>query len=420
MMKPNFSRRDFLFQTATGALGLSLLSNNGLLSALSNVAQANLIERQRNVLVVVFLRGGFDGLGLVCPRSGPDRTHYEAARPTLALPLTGESAAIPLNDNFALNRAALPLHALYERKQLAFIHACGLNTPSRSHFAAQLQTDLGNAKPAEFNTGWLTRFIGASPCKAAAIGPLSPASYLGTKNLFAFARLKGLGLDGSEARQRLLRTTLRNLYQAGGEKGFYGQMVLDMLDDLEDLGFKQISKNLPELPSAEIPQRFALASHLIKNDPSLSLLTIDVGGWDTHRQQGTLPDGYFYKQLSTLSQSLSDFHSDMETSSNAWVTTLVFSEFGRRLKENASRGTDHGYGNVVWLCGPKVQGGQIHGRWPGLANEQLFERSDLTVTTDLRQVFGECLKHLAPNLELKRIFTSLPESELKNLFIRTA
>jgi uncharacterized protein (DUF1501 family) len=279
--------------------------------------------------------------------------------------------------------------------------------------------DLGNAKPGEFNSGWLTRFMEASPRKAAAIGPLSPASFLGTKNLFAFSRLKGLGLDGSEARQRLLRTSLRNLYQASGEKGFYGQMALDMLDDLEDLGFKQLSKNLPDLPSAEMPQKFALASHLIRNDPSLSLLTIDIGGWDTHRQQGTQPDGYFYKQLATLSQTLSDFHHDMEATSNAWVTTLVFSEFGRRLKENASRGTDHGHGNVVLLSGPKVQGGQIYGQWPGLANDQLFERSDLSVTTDLRHIFGECLQHLDQNIALEKIFSVVPKGEKKNLFIKT-
>ena len=416
-MKVTYSRRDFL--ASAGAVGVSLFlpsRKNRFVPA----AEANLLARNRNVLVVVFLRGGFDGLGLICPTQSPDRGIYEAARPNIGISLQVPHAAIPLNDSFALNPAAKPLLNLFEQKQLAFVHACGLSTPSRSHFVAQSQLDLGNSRANEFNNGWLTRFLQSSHCKTAAIGSLKPASLLGNEEALVLPRFRNLGLDGSQLQQRQLRTALRGLYSQNNQQTKYGISALNALDEIESLSLPSLAKTLPELPQGEIAQKFALASRLIKHDRNLGLLTLDIGGWDTHRQQGTTGDGYFAKQLNSLSQALADFHMETLSASDAWVTTIVFSEFGRRLKENASRGSDHGHGNVALLLGSNVKGGQFHGQWPGLSHDKLFERSDLAATTDLRLIFSEFLKLREPEIQFERIFgKSISRVEL-DLFHRVS
>ncbi|MBM3382527.1 MAG: DUF1501 domain-containing protein [Betaproteobacteria bacterium] len=414
-MKNNYTRRDFL--AASGALSVSFFLPR-LGNTIQPQASANLVERNRHVLVAVFLRGGFDGLGFICPTQAPDRAPYEAARPNIGVPLSGNDAALPLTESFALNAAAKPLLPIFQQKQMAFVHACGLVTPSRSHFAAQSLVDLGSTRPGEFNSGWLSRFLKAHPCRTAAIGALKPASLLGSDEPLVLPRFKGLGLDGSPKQQRLMRTALRNIYSRPQDDARYGIAALNMLDEIENLALPSLAKNLPDLPSGEIPQKFALAAELIKHDKKLGLVTLDIGGWDTHRQQGTTGEGYFAKQLATLSTALADLHKETLSATDAWVTTIVFSEFGRRLKENASRGSDHGHGNLVMLMGSKVKGGQFHGQWPGLIHEKLFERADLAATSDLRQVFFEFLKLRAPQLQFTDVFGKSIASAQLDLFHR--
>jgi len=408
-MSLSLKRREFLLGMTGGVTSVLLLNSLEEKGFLKSVARADLVERSRNVLLVVFLRGGFDGLSLVCPVQGQDRRDYESARPTLALPLTGESAALKLDEQFALNAAAKPLHGLFLEKRLAFIQSCGLPIPSRSHFAAQALMELGVSRTGADNRGWLTRFMAQHPSKAAVIGPLRPTSLQGADNIMAYNRLRGLGLEGSPQQQVQLRSALRSLYSQQGRSGGYGLTALNMLDELEDISLKMGTKDKTELPSGEIAQKFAIASQLLQRDPKLQIMTLDIGGWDTHRQQGSTDDGYFAKQLANLSRALVDFHQQSLTSSNAWVTTVVMSEFGRRVKENSNRGTDHGHGNIMMVVGPRVRGGQLLGQWSGLSNEKLFERADLAVTTDSRFVLHKCLQALAPQVSLKSIF---PDAEL--------
>lgn len=412
-MASQYSRRDFLI--GSGSMALTVFTP-ALSWMTPSHARANLIERNRNVLVVVFLRGGFDGLGLLCPATGADRAAYEASRPNVGIPTKGPDAGRPLADDFLINPAAQPLQSLFEQRHLAFVHACGLPKPSRSHFAAQSLVELGNAHAGEFATGWITRFLKLSPCKIAAIGNLKPASLIGHENLLLVPRLKGLGLDGSPAHQRQIRSLLRGLYSNDKGKVLYGHDALNMLDEVENLSLAALAKNLPDLPSGEIAQKFSLAAQLIQHDPQLGMVTLDIGGWDTHRQQGTNGDGYYARQLANISQAMHDFHRQMMGAGNAWVTTLVLSEFGRRLKENASRGTDHGNGNVVMLKGARVKGGRLHGQWPGLAHDKLFERADLAATTDIRNVMHEFLKIREPGLKFESIFGGKQQTHQLDLF----
>ncbi|MFZ9520024.1 MAG: DUF1501 domain-containing protein [Silvanigrellaceae bacterium] len=406
-MTLTLTRRNLLLGLAGGLASVEFLSSVAGISERNVEARADLVEKNRNVLLVVFLRGGFDGLSLVCPTSGEDRKRYEAMRPTLALPMTGDDSALKLDDQFGLNAAAKPLHELFKQKRLAFVQGCGLPVASRSHFAAQTLMELGVVRSGADNRGWLTRFMQKHPSKAAVIGPLRPTSLQGADNTLAYSRLRGLGLEGSAAAQAQLRASLREIYAFQGSSGGYGIGALNMLDELEDLSFVNGAKAKMELPSGEIAQKFALASQLLQRDQKLEIMTLDVGGWDTHRQQGSVGDGYFAKQVAQLSKALLEFYQVGLASSNAWVTTVVMSEFGRRVRENGNRGTDHGHGNVMMLLGPRVQGGFIHGRWPGLANESLFERADLAVTADVRSVLIRCLQSIAPTASTADVFDEM-------------
>ncbi|NBW80404.1 DUF1501 domain-containing protein [bacterium] len=412
-------RRNFLLALAGGFASVEILNSSLASRARVLSAQGDLLEKNRNVLLVVFLRGGFDGLSLVCPSAGDDRKSYEAMRPSLALPLAGDDAILKLDDQFGLNAAAKPLHEIFKQKRLAFVHGCGLPVSSRSHFAAQTLMELGVTRSGADNRGWLTRFMQKFPCKAAVIGPLRPTSLQGNENTLAYTRLRGLGLDGSPAAQNQLRSSLRELYASHGSNGQYGLGALNMLDELEDLSFVTSPNSKVELPSGEIAQKFALASQLLQRDQKLQIIALDIGGWDTHRQQGSSGDGYFAKQLSQLSKAMSEFYQSGLASTTAWVTTVVMSEFGRRVKENGNRGTDHGHGNTMMVLGPRVQGGSVYGRWPGLANDALFERADLAVTTDVRSVLFRCLQAISPTVTAQDVFGDIDKQlnpELK-LFV---
>lgn len=414
-MTLSIKRREFLFGIAGGMSSVYVMNSLPFSQLPVPQARADLLDKSRHALVVVFLRGGFDGLSLICPTEGQDRRDYESARPHLGLPLTGPMAALRLDDRFAINSAAQPLQTLFNDKRLAFIQACGLPVPSRSHFAAQTLMELGVSRTGEDKRGWLTRFIEQVPCKAAAVGALRPTSLQGAAGIMAFARLKGLGLEGSSAQQVHLRSALRRLYGEAGQTASFGQTALNMLDELEDIGLRTRGKDKSDLPSGEIAQKFAITAQLLQRDEQLQLVTLDIGGWDTHRQQGNIGDGYFAKQLGLLSRALADFYQQMLTTTNAWVTTVVMSEFGRRLKENGNRGTDHGHGNLMMVLGPRIRGGVLHGRWPGLANENLFERADLAVTTDSRLVLHRCLQTIAPQLTLNAVFPRADASSASEL-----
>lgn len=403
-------RRDFLLALAGGFASVEILNSAAGFQRHLLSANGDLLEKNRHVLLVVFLRGGFDGLSLVCPSSGDDRKHYEALRPSLALPLTGDDAILKLDEQFGINSAAKSLHEIYKQKRLAFVHGCGLPVPSRSHFAAQTLMELGVTRSGADNRGWLTRFMQKHPCKAAVIGPLRPTSLQGTESTLAYTRLRGLGLDGSPAAQNQLRSSLRELYAGHGSGGQYGLGALNMLDELEDLSFVSGPKAKAELPTGEIAQKFALASQLLQRDQKLQIMTIDIGGWDTHRQQGSTGDGYFAKQLTQLSKALAEFYHSGLASTTAWVTTVVMSEFGRRVRENGNRGTDHGHGNTMMVLGPRVQGGAVYGRWPGLAHGSLFERSDLAVTTDVRSVLLRCLQTISPSVSVQDVFVEIDKN----------
>jgi uncharacterized protein (DUF1501 family) len=186
------------------------------------------------------------------------------------------------------------------------------------------------------------------------------------------------------------RQALRALY-AGESEGVLGSHVRSLLDALDALEGAALAPPSPEAeyPKGDLAGRFKLIAQLSRAQVGLHAAVVDVGGWDTHRNQGRGAEGPFAQNVAQLSDALAAFLKDL---TGTRLTLAVFSEFGRRLKENASQGSDHGHGAAMLVAGEGVRGGRVLGRWPGLANEALYQRADLAVTTDARSVLSELLE----------------------------
>lgn len=345
------------------------------------------------LLVVVFLRGGWDSLNVVAPLFGDDRVLYESSRPTLALPATGERALLPLTDRFGLHPAAKGLHGLYRDGRLAIVQAAGLTADTRSHFEAQALIEAGVASKPSPSQGWLARWLALRPgasssLSALAPGPLLPALLEGDSTAVALANTQALQLGTKRETALLQRQLLRHLYTGRDVLGTHVRSALDALDAIESAALTPTPASL-EYPRSDLGNRLKLVAQTVKSKVGLRAAAVDVGGWDTHRNQGRGAEGSFANTLGALSDALTAFVKDLE---GTRLTLAVFSEFGRRLKENASQGSDHGHGAAMLVLGEGVIGGRVLGRWPGLANEALYQRADLAVTTDYRSVLGELLE----------------------------
>lgn len=404
---PAVSRRGFL-----RGCSASIAAMAG--ARISGMALAGPERATDHVLLVVFLRGGWDGLTVVPPLAGDDRRRYEEARRTLALPQSGNGASLPLDGRFGLHPAMAPLHELYRMGKVAFVHAAGLPVNTRSHFDAMAFMELGTPGSKTQTTGWLARHLGATgiggaPMGVVAMGEL-PASLSGERDALVLNTLGDLTLPSAGEYAETLRPVLRSLY--GGDSVLDGaaRRTLDALDLIERL------PQAPDDSGAGYPANaFGVQLHtiaqVIKLDLGLQAATIDFGGWDTHEQQGEAGGGYIDGLLGAFSSGLAAFYNDLERTAarrlTDRITIVVMSEFGRRVGENASGGTDHGHGSVMLVVGGRVRGGRVYGDWPGLHEEQLFDRADLAITTDYRQVLAEVLIQQAGSRDLGAIFPGL-------------
>lgn len=391
-------RNDFLAEIGKRLLALVAAGMAGpgflRLAAAGGVARAG-----ADVLVTIFLRGACDGLSIVPPISGSDRDAYEAARPNLKIPVSGARSALKLDERFGLHPAADPLYELYRERKLAIVHAAGLPSNTRSHFDAQNYMDLGTPDKKGTPSGWLTRYLEAgakgaarSPAVLGAVmvGNLLPLSLLGCPEAAVLDGVGGFELAGNRNLQAQQRKALRGMYAGSGWIDRAGMQALDTMDLLDGArGGEYRPGGGADYPRCEIGNRLKTLAQLLKMGLGIRVATLDMGGWDTHRFQGNGPEGPLANLLGQLSQALRAFYLDMGRAKG--MTIVVMSEFGRRLKENANRGTDHGHGNIMLVLGDRVRGGKVYGQWPGLRNDELYERADLAVTTDYRQVLGEVL-----------------------------
>jgi uncharacterized protein (DUF1501 family) len=390
MMKLN--RREFLKLGAGSLLPLT---------GIADLAFAG-ESGDKPLLVVVFLRGGADGLHLLAPVDDAD---YVGARlPEMRVLDSGERPGWRLAQSlapaldFRLHYEAAPLAHLYEARRLQFWHAVGLTDGTRSHFVAQDLMERGIAdekRLASVNDGWLGRSAqhaeGAVPLLSATAAPVF--ALRGQMPVFATPDLAaGSSLPWGAATTRLLNS----LYAAGSSPVHVaGQGALALLERIDRKlpkdGQGKVQPYRPEGKasydgSGDLARSLSTVARLAKMELGLSAACVDFGGWDTHENQ----PGRFASQVRQLSLGLAAFHDDMAASGRKTVT-LVMSEFGRRLRANKSNGTDHGHGACWLVMGDGVDGGNLRGRWPGLATSQLDQGVDLAVTTDYRKVLAEVL-----------------------------
>jgi uncharacterized protein (DUF1501 family) len=381
-------RRIFLRDGSLAVIGLSMVPRF-MVRTLAAAAPAN----TRKTLVVIFQRGGADGLNIVVPFG--DKAYYDH-RPTLGVPQPGkDGGALDLDGTFGLNPTLQPLVRLFKEKHLAIVNAVGTpDTGGRSHF--QAQDFMESAAPGDKNvsTGWLNRYLQAvpdpvhSPLRATAIGESLPKALRGPATAMTLGSIDQFALQGASLYESqynrdtnaLLTGTAREMFEA------VKQLKAARLDQY----MPARGANYGAVGPGSLGGALMQVAQLIKADVGLQIAFVDVsGGWDTHQSEADRLPGL----LRPFGQALAAFHQDLGDRMQD-VVVLTMSEFGRTARENGNGGTDHGHANFMFAMGGPIKGG-IFGKWPGLAKEQLNEDRDLALTTDFRDVLGELLvRHL--------------------------
>ncbi len=368
---------------------------------LTNLAFAKQ-DNPYDTLVVVFLRGGWDALNVVTPISGDDRGIYEKARPDIKI-----NDLLPLNDQFGLHPALSPLYDLYQQGKAGVVHAVGLDVDTRSHFDAQEYIELGTPGNKSVASGWITRHLQATgvssilPTISTSGLPTSLLNFVPTVSL---SSPEEFSLWDNGLRESHM-TALRQLYKGDSIVHRAGARTLDALDIVSPLsGNGYQPSNGATYNDDEFGTQLKTVAQMIKLDAGLRVATVDFGGWDTHEYQNDGNGGYMGDLLNSLASGLANFYLDLDSGYTEKLSVVVVSEFGRRLVQNDSYGTDHGHGNVMFTLGGNVNGGQVYGNWPGLGNEQLYDHADLAVTTDYRQILSELLSKRLGNNDVESVF----------------
>ncbi|KAB2963702.1 MAG: DUF1501 domain-containing protein [Thermoanaerobaculia bacterium] len=378
------------------------------------------------ILVVLFLRGGQDGLSLVVPSAGFDRGRYEALRPALRLPASSIAAhplgSLPGPDGavqLGLHPAAAPLHELYVDGHLSVVVAAGMAANERSHFDSMNWMELGTPGVNNTTTGWITRHLASAAnlpasmlMPSVSIGGLQALSQLGSYETVNLGGIEDFTLStGPWSAREAQRVALRNLYE--GSDSWLHQAGLQALDAVDVVELYAGGGYTPQ-PGAVYPETWfgdnlKTIAQFVKLGLGLRIATLDLGGWDHHDNQaaaGAPTQGIFADLVDELSRGLRALWEDLGDPAAGnpaqRLTLLVMSEFGRRASENADLGTDHGHGNNLLVLSGHATGG-LHGAWPGLRGD-LLDEGDLAVTTDFRRVLSEVLVRRLGNPRLDLVF----------------
>ncbi len=339
-----------------------------------------------SVLVVLSMRGACDGLSLVVPHADPA---YYAARPNIAVP---SESLLAKDGFFGLHPRLEPLLPFWTAGKVAAVHATGLPAPNRSHFAAMEEVE--DADPgSSVRSGWLNRLIGTdadtSPLQALNLsGGVPPTALYGRQPVMSAGSVSSVGIAGDDEWDKT-RGRLRSLHTLwDGNTTTLGTAMRSTFGAVERFAPVKDTAEEPEhgatYPGSDLGKALAQVARVIKGDVGVAVLTVDQGDWDMHTDMGTLEWGRMVANAGDFASSLAAFLTDLGPWADK-VTVVTISEFGRRVEENASGGTDHGYGNVMFVAGAGVQGG-YHAHWPGLQNSY---DADLLVTTDYRSVLSE-------------------------------
>lgn len=386
------SRRVFVKDGGLAVLGLSLVP--GFVYRTAMAARPRLARQK--ILVTIFQRGGVDGLNVVVPFG--EKAYYDY-RPTIAVPppLRDRTSALDLDGFFGLHPAMEPLLPFYKARELAIIHAAGSPHATRSHFEAQDFMESAVPGDKTVRDGWLNRYLRYNPDPAAstfrgvAMGGVLPRTLEGPAPALALGNLVTAGAELLPTRsiyESMYHDESNTLLSGTSREMFEAIKMLKAVDPKQYAPAQGV-----RYPNQPIGQSLRQLAQLIKANVGVEVAFVDVGGWDTHANQGGV-DGQLPGRLGQLAQGIAAFRKDLGDRM-ADVVILTMSEFGRTARENGNAGTDHGKANVMFVLGGPVKGGKVYGDWPGLTREQLNEDRDLALTTDFRDVFAEVLvRHL--------------------------
>jgi uncharacterized protein (DUF1501 family) len=374
---------------------------------------------RRKTLIAIFQRGAVDGLNVVVPFG--EHSYYDQ-RPSIAIPKPdgGAEAALNLDGFFGLHPSLAAFKPLWDSKRLAIVHACGSPDNTRSHFDAQDYMESATPGVKSTADGWLNRYLQAktdpqkSLFRAVSMTQNMPRAMQGKAEALAMSNLADFSIRAGQSSAAL---------QGGFEAMYDDKLVNDALRGTGTETFaainylKQVNpgqykaENGANYPRTPFGNSLLQIAQLIKAGVGLEVAFTDIGGWDTHVNEGN-QQGQLSNLLRQFSQSIAALYTDLGPRMDD-VVILTMSEFGRTVKENGNRGTDHGHANAMFIVGNSVRGGKVYGDWPGLKNDQLYEGRDLALTTDFRNVFGEIADRHLGATNLKTVFPGYEMSSAK-------
>jgi uncharacterized protein (DUF1501 family) len=416
----SINRRFFLKSSGVALASIGMMG--GAPSFLQRVALAQAPRAaggRRKTLIAIFQRGAVDGLNMVVPYG---ESEYYTLRPSIAVakPQTGNAeAAIDLDGHFGLHPSLAGFKPLWDAKRLAIVEAVGSPDNTRSHFDAQDYMEAGTPGVKSTPDGWLNRYLQsapdakASPFRAVSMTQNMPRVLQGKAGALAISNLADFTIRAGQYSQSV----------QGGFESIYDQSVNDVLggtgrETFEAVNFlKKVNpsqyrpENGAQYPRGQFGTALLQIAQLIKAGVGLEVAFTDVGGWDTHVNEGN-GRGQLGLRLQEFGAGLTALATDLGQRMDD-VVILTMSEFGRTVRENGNRGTDHGHANAMFVIGNSVRGGKIYGDWPGLKSSQLYEGRDLALTTDFRDVFGEiAAKHLGTQ-SLTKVFPGYEVSKFR-------
>ena len=407
------SRRVFLKGSALAMFGVG--SMPGWLSRSLYAADSS--ETRKKILVAIFQRGAVDGLNMVVPFGEP---RYYELRPSIAIPKPDgtPNSAVDLDGFFGLHPALAPLKPMYDARHLAIVDAVGSPDPSRSHFDAQdyMESGTPGMKGAD---GWLNRALPresgpVSPVRAVSLGDSLARSLRGHNDAVAVRSLNDFQVHdarGAAAFESMYENSLDTTLHGTAKETFNAVKIVQTIQ-------KQtyVPANGANYGNGGFGKSLQQIAQLIKANVGVEVAFADIGGWDTHVNEtgGQPTNGQLANNLAQFGQALAAFYQDLGDRMED-VTLVTMSEFGRTVKENGDRGTDHGHANVMFVLGGDVRGGKVYGDWPGLQPEQLYEERDLALTTDFRDVLGELVARHLGNSNLRSVFPGYESPKFRGL-----
>jgi uncharacterized protein (DUF1501 family) len=363
-------------------------------------------------MLVVFLRGAYDAANVVVPVGSE---FYYASRPTLAVarPDAGNpNAALALDAGWGLHPALRDsIYPLWAKREIAFVPFAGTSDDlSRSHFETQDTIELGQAVGGsrDYRSGFMSRLAS----ELTRVKPISftdqlPLIFRGQNQIpnIGIASVSKPGVDDRQAR------LIREMYA----KGDLANSVSEGFRVRDDV-YKSVSEEMMAANRGAVsPRGFELSARRIGRlmREQFNLGFVDVGGWDTHVNQGAAT-GYLADRLGELGRGLAGFSEEIGPAMWRDTVVVVISEFGRTFRENGDRGTDHGHGSVYWVMGGGINGGRMAGEQVQVAQATLFQNRDYPVLTDYKAFFAGLIQHVygLQQASLERIFTGIKPKDL--------